>query len=602
MVVQELHDIMALGNKSMPESVFPVDGTPPPEQGRQGKKRGPKGKPKGRMVIPEARATIAALLGTIPLRRDQLIEYLHIIQDEYGHLSAAHLAGLADLMKLPMAEVWEVASFYDHFDLVSEGMEAPPARTIRICTSLSCMMQGGEALLQKMQSMRSEGKIDADVRFVPAPCLGACDVAPAAADGHNLVGYANTDNLMRVITTGTPHDIPDYIGFTAYRAAAGYALIEALNAATDDAHAEMVSGLMSTLSDAALRGLGGAGFPTGRKWSIVAGYDGPRLMAVNGDEGEPGTFKDRYYLSSDPHRMLEGVLLASHMVGITKCYLYIRDEYPEIIALLTKELALLEASGLLGSLEIELRRGAGAYICGEESAMIESIEGKRGLPRHRPPYVAERGLFDRPTLVNNVETLFWVRDILERGADWYNDQGREGHPGFRTYSVSGRVAQPGLVTTGAGATVAELIEACGGMADGHEFKGYLPGGASGGILPAHLADVPLDFGGKLAELGCFVGSHAIVVLSDKDNMWKAATNLLQFFAHESCGQCTPCRSGTEKAISLMTSDAPDTALLGELADIMADASICGLGQAASNPLISAMTHFPGDIPDAASET
>jgi formate dehydrogenase len=289
------------------------------------------------------------------------------------------------------------------------------------------------------------------------------------------------------------------------------------------------------------------------------------------------------------------------MVGISKCYLYIRDEYPEIIALLTKELALLEESGLLGGLEIELRRGAGAYICGEESAMIESIEGKRGLPRHRPPYVAERGLFDRPTLVNNVETLFWVRDILERGADWYNDQGREGHPGFRTYSVSGRVAQPGLVTTGAGATVAELIEACGGMADGHKFKGYLPGGASGGILPAHLADVPLDFGGKLAELGCFVGSHAIVVLSDKDNMWKVATNLLQFFAHESCGQCTPCRSGTEKAVSLMTSDTPDTALLGELADTMADASICGLGQAASNPLISVMTHFPGDISDAASE-
>jgi formate dehydrogenase len=289
------------------------------------------------------------------------------------------------------------------------------------------------------------------------------------------------------------------------------------------------------------------------------------------------------------------------MVGISKCYLYIRDEYPEIIALLTKELALLEESGLLGGLEIELRRGAGAYICGEESAMIESIEGKRGLPRHRPPYVAERGLFDRPTLVNNVETLFWVRDILERGADWYNDQGREGHPGFRTYSVSGRVAQPGLVTTGAGATVAELIEACGGMTDGHKFKGYLPGGASGGILPAHLADVPLDFGGKLAELGCFVGSHAIVVLSDKDNMWKVATNLLQFFAHESCGQCTPCRSGTEKAVSLMTSDTPDTALLGELADTMADASICGLGQAASNPLISVMTHFPGDISDAASD-
>ena len=385
--------------------------------------------------------------------------------------------------------------------------------------------------------------------------------------------------------------------YDVYRKNGGYSAVEkALKTMSPEDVVEEVK-------KSGLRGRGGAGFPTGMKWSFLAKPEGvPRHLLCNADESEPGTFKDRYYLSSDPHRMLEGVLLASHMVGITKCYLYIRDEYPEIIALLTKELALLEASGLLGSLEIELRRGAGAYICGEESAMIESIEGKRGLPRHRPPYVAERGLFDRPTLVNNVETLFWVRDILERGADWYNDQGREGHPGFRTYSVSGRVAQPGLVTTGAGATVAELIEDCGGMSDGHEFKGYLPGGASGGILPAHLADVPLDFGGKLAELGCFVGSHAIVVLSDKDNMWKAATNLLQFFAHESCGQCTPCRSGTEKAVSLMTSDAPDTALLGELADIMADASICGLGQAASNPLISAMTHFPGDIPDAASET
>ena len=319
-------------------------------------------------------------------------------------------------------------------------------------------------------------------------------------------------------------------------------------------------------------------------------------MAVNGDEGEPGTFKDRLYLSSDPHRMIEGVLIASHLVGIDKAYLYIRDEYPEIIAALREELAKVEKAGLASHMGLEIRRGAGAYICGEESAMIESIEGKRGLPRHRPPYVAEIGLFGRPTLVNNVETLYWVRDILEQGAGWYNQQGKPDHPGFRSYSVSGRVARPGVIRAPAGSTAAELLTACGGMADGHHFKAYLPGGASGGILPATKADIPLDFGGKLAEEGCFVGSHAVVILSDKDNMWQAALNLMQFFKHESCGQCTPCRSGTEKAAQLMTSAKPDTALLKELSQTMADASICGLGQAASNPLISVMKHFPEDIP------
>ncbi len=579
----------------MPESAYPVGGSSQLNRGQQSKRRGPKGRPKGRMVKPEAKAEIATLLGDVPLQRDRLLEYLHIIQDDFTCLSVDHLAGLAELMKLPMAEVWEVASFYDHFDLVPEGMNPPPSRTMRICTSLSCMMQGGETLLKEMQTLLANGTIDADIRFVPAPCLGACDVAPAAADGHHLIGYASTETLTHTINTETAHELPEYIDFATYRAAGGYKLIDGLNAADPDEHAAMSGRLMKFLSDAALRGLGGAGFPTGRKWSIVAGYKGPRLMAVNGDEGEPGTFKDRYYLSSDPHRMLEGVLLAHHLVGIGKCYLYIRDEYPEIIELLKIELAVLKESGLQGELDIELRRGAGAYICGEESAMIESIEGKRGLPRHRPPYVAESGLFGRPTLVNNVETLFWIRDILERGPGWYNAQGRENHPGFRTYSVSGRVAQPGLVTTAAGSTVAELIDACGGMAEGHSFKAYLPGGASGGILPANLADIPLDFGGRLAELGCFVGSHAIVVLSDKDNVWQAATNLLKFFAHESCGQCTPCRAGTEKAVRLMTSVAPDTALLSELAETMADASICGLGQAASNPLVSVMTYFPDDI-------
>ena len=353
--------------------------------------------------------------------------------------------------------------------------------------------------------------------------------------------------------------------------------------------------VLSVLDDAALRGLGGAGFPTGRKWRIVSGQQGPRLMAVNGDEGEPGTFKDRLYLSNDPHRMIEGILIATKVVGIDACYIYMRDEYPEIIALLKEELAIVEAAGLADHTQLHLRRGAGAYICGEESAMIESIEGKRGLPRHRPPFVAEKGIFDRPTLVNNVETLYWIRDIVEQGADWFNDQGKDGHPGPRSYSVSGRVANPGVIMAPAGSTVEELIALCGGMAEGHSFKGYLPGGASGGILPASKGDIPLDFGGALAEEGCFVGSHAVVVLSDQDNMWDAATNLLKFFAHESCGQCTPCRNGTEKAVTLMQSANPDIDLLGELSIAMGDASICGLGQAASNPLTSVMKHFPEDI-------
>jgi formate dehydrogenase len=384
--------------------------------------------------------------------------------------------------------------------------------------------------------------------------------------------------------------LADYNDFEAYSDAGGYQLVKALSSGKADKQV-----LLAELEASALRGLGGAGFPTGQKWRIVSSYDAPRNLAVNGDEGEPGTFKDRHYLSTDPHRMIEGVLIASHIVGIDKAYIYIRDEYPEIIEMLHTELAKVTKAGLDSHVDIELRRGAGAYICGEESAMIESIEGKRGLPRHRPPYVAETGLFGQPTLVNNIETLFWVRDILEHGAEWYNRQGKEGHPGFRTYSVSGRVKQPRLVTAPAGSTADELIAACGGMADDHHFKAYLPGGASGGILPASKADIPLDFGGSLAEEGCFVGSHAVVILSDQDNIWQAAQNLMQFFAHESCGQCTPCRSGTDKAAKLMAAACPDINLLEELAATMADASICGLGQAAPNPLLSAIKHFPQDI-------
>ena len=553
-----------------------------------GNKR-PKGKfkPKGRLTDPNAIEDVKDLLEGATFQRDMLIEYLHIIQDNDKHLSAEKLAALAHLMKIPMAEVWEVASFYDHFDLVKEGQDAPAKRTIRVCTSLSCMMAGGEALLEELQSYNSD-----EVRFVGAPCIGACDKAPAAADGHSLVANTSKADLIERIQSPAPHaDAPSYRGFDSYVDDGGYQLLRDLKSGTRTAES-----IIEALSGSALRGLGGAGFPTGRKWSIVSGYEGPRMMAINGDEGEPGTFKDRHYLTTDPHRMIEGILVAAKVVGIEHCYIYMRDEYPEIIDLLRKELALVNKAGLDDHTVVELRRGAGAYICGEESAMIESIEGKRGLPRHRPPYVAEVGLFGRPTLVNNVETLYWVRDIVEKGAEWFNAQGRDGHPGFRTYSVSGRVANPGLVTCAAGATVSELIEACGGMADGHDFKGYLPGGASGGILPASKADIPLDFGGPLADEGCFVGSHAVVVLSDKDDMWSAALNLMKFFKHESCGQCTPCRNGTEKAVALMSQPHADTDLLSELSMAMTDASICGLGQAASNPLSSVMKHFPEDIP------
>ncbi|MGC6516998.1 MAG: NADH-ubiquinone oxidoreductase-F iron-sulfur binding region domain-containing protein [Candidatus Puniceispirillaceae bacterium] len=567
----------------MPDSVETLSSPQPQNQRRKGRF-----KPKGRLTDPAALESVKTLLSGASFERDMLIEYLHILQDHHKHLSAENLAALAHLMKLPMAEVWEVASFYDHFDLVKEGEEAPAKRTIRVCTSLSCMMAGGETLLEELQAYNNE-----EVRFVGAPCIGACDKAPAAADGHNLVPHISKDQLLERVQSAPTHDeAVSYRSLDDYIADGGYDLLNRLKSGEMDKDE-----VINALSESALRGLGGAGFPTGRKWSIVSNYDGPRMMAINGDEGEPGTFKDRHYLTTDPHRMIEGILIAAKVVGIAHCYIYMRDEYPEIIELLRHELALVHKAGLDDHTVVELRRGAGAYICGEESAMIESIEGKRGLPRHRPPYVAEVGLFGRPTLVNNVETLYWVRDIVEKGADWFNDQGRDGHPGFRTYSVSGRVAKPGLVTCAAGASVSELIEACGGMAEGHDFKGYLPGGASGGILPASKSDIPLDFGGPLADEGCFVGSHAVVILSDKDNMWQAALNLMKFFKHESCGQCTPCRNGTDKAVTLMQQPVADTTLLGELSVAMADASICGLGQAASNPLVSVMKHFPQDIPN-----
>lgn len=557
--------------------------------GGHGGKAGPKKartKPKGRMVDPAAIDEVSVLLGETPSERDMLIEYLHRIQDAEGYLSQRHLTALASMMRLPMAEVWEVATFYDHFDCIKDGEETPASVTVRVCDGLSCQLAGAEALLAELADLNG-----ADVRIKRAPCIGACDKAPAAALGQALIPNADRGVVEDVLKNGAPTpESADATLFDAYCNQGGYQTLKQM--INGDMTAETV---IEKLGETALRGLGGAGFPTARKWSIVRSYEGPRMMAVNGDEGEPGTFKDRYYMSRDPHRMLEGMLIGAFVVEATDVYLYMRDEYPEIIALLRDEIAKVEAAGLSGHTRIHLRRGAGAYICGEESAMIESIEGKRGLPRHRPPYVAEQGLFNRPTLVNNLETLYWIRDLLEKGWEWFNSQGKENHPGFRSYSVSGRVATPGVVVAPAGSTVNELIARCGGMAEGHDFKGYLPGGASGGILPAAKGDIPLDFGGELADEGCFVGSHAVVVLSDKDNIRDAALNLISFFAHESCGQCTPCRNGTEKAVMMLNAPSPDKKLLGEVSMAMTDASICGLGQAASNPLVSVMKHFPEDM-------
>ncbi len=544
--------------------------------------------PKGRQVDPCARTRVRALLGDGAVRRDMLIEYLHRIQDHHGCLSAAHLAALADLMKLSMTEVYEVASFYSHFDIVKEGEAAPPAHTIRVCDSIACQLAGAEALIAELQAAHP-----ADTRIVRAPCMGRCETAPVAEVGHFHALHATRDSVLDALTNGrTQALMPDFTAFDAYREGGGYRLL-----ADCLAGKRGIDEVISTLDDSALRGLGGAGFPAGRKWKIVRGYGAPRLMAVNADEGEPGTFKDRFYLESDPHRFIEGMLIAAWAVGCEKCYLYVRDEYPAVLALLKSELAEVRASApeLVAHTEIIVRRGAGAYICGEESAMIESIEGKRGLPRNRPPYVAEVGLFGRPTLEHNVETLYWVRDIVEKGAAWFADAGRHGRKGWRSYSVSGRVKNPGVKLAPAGITANELIaEYCGGISDGHAFKGYLPGGASGGILPASLADLPLDFD-TLNDHGCFIGSAAIVVFSEQDNMKDVALNLLRFFEDESCGQCTPCRVGTEKAVRLMEKPVWDTDLLAELSTVMADASICGLGQAAGNPINCVLKYFPGDL-------
>ena len=543
---------------------------------------------KGRQVDPGVLDTVRALLGDRPRRRDLLIEHLHLIQDAEGCLPPAHLAALAHHMDMALAEVYEVATFYHHFDVLEDGQPRPAPVTIRVCDSITCQMMGADALIDALTA--GTGK---DVRVVRAPCMGACDRAPAVEIGHNPIAPAHAETVIAAARARalTP-EIPEYVGLKAYVSAGGYDRFKACLDGTIT-----VDDVIQTLEDSTLRGLGGAGFPTGRKWRLVRAEPGPRHLAVNADEGEPGTFKDRYFLETDPHRFLEGMLIGQWAVEAETSYIYLRDEYPACRGILLTEIAALEQAGLVPAGSITLRRGAGAYICGEESAMLESLEGKRGLPRHKPPFPAQVGLFGRPTLINNVETLYWVRDILDNGPDWFAGRGRNGRKGLRTYSVSGRVRQPGVKITDAGITVAELIEEhCGGMAQGHVFKGYLPGGASGGILPASMADIPLDFG-TLEEHGCLIGSAAVVILSDHDSAADSALNLMRFFEDESCGQCTPCRSGCEKAAGLMQAPSWDRPLLEELSKTMADASICGLGQAAPNGLLSVLRHFPDDVPN-----
>ncbi|MGQ0567009.1 MAG: NAD(P)H-dependent oxidoreductase subunit E [Gemmobacter sp.] len=551
---------------------------------KSGKGRG-RGTPKGRQLDDAALAEVRRLLADRPRRRDLLIEFLHLIQDAHGHLSAAHLRALAEEMRLSMAEVWEVATFYAHFDPVREGDTPPPALTIRVCDSLSCELAGSQALFDAL----SAGHDPASVRVLRAPCMGRCDTAPVLEIGHLHIDHATPALVDAAIAQGDFHAvIPAYETLDAYRAAGGYAVLETLRRGSD------WQAVQATVAASGLRGLGGAGFPSGKKWGFVRANPGPRYLAVNGDEGEPGTFKDRFYLERTPHLMLEGLLIAAWAVEAETAFLYMRDEYPAVLHILATEIAALEAAGLVPAGFIDLRRGAGAYICGEESAMIESIEGKRGIPRLRPPYVAQVGVFDRPTLVHNIETLHWIARVLREGPEVLSGTELNGRKGLRSYSVSGRVAAPGVYLLPAGSTITDIIAAAGGMAPGHVFKAYQPGGPSSGLLPASIADVPLDFD-TLQPLGTFIGSAAVVVLSDHDSARDAALNMLRFFESESCGQCTPCRVGCGKAVQLMQAPKWDRALLSDLCDVMADASICGLGQAAPNPIRLTMKHFPDEV-------
>ncbi len=541
--------------------------------------------PKGRQLDDDAHAEVLALLGDAPRNRDLLIEFLHLVQDAYGHLSAAHMRALAEELRIAQAEVYEVATFYAHFDVVKEGEMPPPALTVRVCDSLSCELAGAQALKSALEA----GTDAAEIRIVRAPCMGRCDTAPVVEIGHNHIDHATSESVLAAAKTGDTHaDIPAYEALEFYRATGGYHALETHRAAQDWDKVE------ETILASGLRGLGGAGFPSGKKWGFVRSYPGPRLMAVNGDEGEPGTFKDRYYLERTPHLFLEGMLIAAAAVSADRVYIYMRDEYPAVLHILATEIAALEAASIVEPGFIEVRRGAGAYICGEESAMIESIEGKRGLPRHRPPFVAQVGLFGRPTLVHNIETLHWVARICREGPEILSSVEVNGRKGLRSYSVSGRVNKPGVHLLPAGSTITDIIEAAGGMSEDHTFKAYQPGGPSSGLLPASIDDVPLDFD-TLQPLSSFIGSAAVIILSDKDSVKAAALNMLRFFEDESCGQCTPCRVGCEKAVKLMQADTWDQPLLEDLCQAMADASICGLGQAAPNPIRLTIKHFPDEI-------
>ncbi|MEW8038093.1 MAG: NAD(P)H-dependent oxidoreductase subunit E [Candidatus Thiodiazotropha sp.] len=549
---------------------------------------------KGRRVKPAVLAEIRELLGETPRRPELLIELLHRLQDAHGYITIDQVMALAQELNISSAHVYEVASFYHHFDLVGEGETPPPPLTVRVCDSISCMLDGAESLIADLRASLGDG-----VRVQPVPCIGRCQDAPAAVVGQRPVAQADREKVCQLVESGdTEPELPDYLGYVEYLAAGGYQLLNRIgdgNKGADDAERFSVEQVVQCLEDSNLRGLGGAGFPAGRKWRILREQPAPRLLAVNIDEGEPGTFKDRHYLEIDPHRFLEGALIAARVVDIAEIYIYLRDEYAALREVLERELSALQSDPPCQLPAIHLRRGAGAYICGEESAMIESIEGKRGMPRQRPPYVAQVGLFGRPTLEHNMETLYWVRELLERGADWFSRQGRNGRHGLRSFSVSGRVNKPGVHLAPAGITLRQLIdEYCGGMPEGHQLYGYFPGGASGGILPASLAEIPLDFD-TLQPYGCFIGSAAIIVLSQQDSAREAALNAMRFFAHESCGQCTPCRVGTEKAVALMAQDQWDRDLLEALSSVMIDASICGLGQAAPNPMLSVLKYFPQEL-------
>ena len=543
---------------------------------------------KGRQVEDKYLEEIKKLFSNITIKRDELIEYLHLLQDNFGALYDKHLVALSIITNLPLSEIYEVATFYAHFNIIKNNPSFKPIKIVRVCESLTCELFGAQKILEELNNLNDE-----NIKVVPGPCMGRCQVAPTVCVGKNYVDNATPEAVKNTIKANKFESfIPNYTSYKEYLSKGGYVISNKIS--NNEISKEQI---INILNESGLKGKGGAGFPTGKKWEIVSKYSGLKYLTINGDEGEPGTFKDRYFLETDPHRFLEGTLIASHFIKAHRVYIYMRDEYPSVIEILKNEISILEKEKIIPDNYFIIRRGAGAYICGEESAMIESIEGKRGLPRHRPPYVAEVGLFGKPTLVNNLETIYWIRDIIENGPNWFSNQGVRGRKGFHSFSISGRVKNPGVKIAPAGITVQELIDNyCDGMAEGHTFKGYLPGGASGGILPSSLNDIPLDYGSKeLDDEGGFLGSAAFIILSDKDNMMEVGLNLLKFFEEESCGQCTPCRVGTEKTVKIMKQRLWNKQKLEDLSEVMTEASICGLGQAASNPLKSVMKHFGKEL-------